>query len=71
MDVGTPQMNFERLFGDNEELNQQTNLIINQNIRDLVVEFLPVIKQIVHEFVVGTTNRIFDKFSFDELFPDP
>lgn len=62
-------LHFNSLFGHNEELNEHTNLILNQNIDVLLEELLPVIKSIVSDFLLGLLNRIFARFPFDQLFP--
>ncbi|XP_076270152.1 circadian clock-controlled protein daywake-like [Rhynchophorus ferrugineus] len=64
------QLQFDRIFGDNEELNQQTNRVINENIDGIVGELQPVIEGVVADFVFGILNRIFSKYSVNELFVD-
>lgn len=60
---------FEHLFGQNAELNDQTNRVINQNIDSIIDELSPVIQQVVSDFVFGLINRLFAKYSVNELFP--
>ncbi|KAG5898694.1 hypothetical protein JTB14_030644 [Gonioctena quinquepunctata] len=71
LDIGKAHLYFDRIFGDNVELNLQTNKIINENIESLISELSPVVSKIVGEFISGITSRLFDKYSFDELFPNP
>lgn len=69
VDVGKPHLQFDKIFGDNEELNIQTNKVINENISDLIVEVKPVVVDIIWQFVFGIVNRVFERYSFDDLFP--
>ncbi|XP_023022117.1 circadian clock-controlled protein daywake [Leptinotarsa decemlineata] len=68
MEIGKPHLFFDRIFGDNEELNANTNKVINENIETLISELKPVISKIVQEFISGITNNLFEKYTFDELF---
>lgn len=70
VDIGKPHLQFDRIFGDNEELNDRTNQIINENILTIIEEVKPIVREIVSQFIVGTVSRVFDKYSFDELFPN-
>ncbi|ENN77414.1 uncharacterized protein LOC125502378 [Dendroctonus ponderosae] len=67
--IGKINLYFEQIFGSNEELNDQTNRVINENIDQLIEELQPVIQKIVSEFVFSLINRLFAKYSMDELFP--
>lgn len=69
VDVGQPHIQFDHIFGNNEELNERTNKMINENVSDIVDEIKPVIIEVITQFVFGIENRIFDKYSYDELFP--
>ncbi|XP_045471924.1 protein takeout-like [Harmonia axyridis] len=69
LNLGHPVMKFENLFGANEELNVQTNRIINENIESILEELSPVLNKVIKEFVFGLIGRVFDRFSLDELFP--
>lgn len=69
VDIGKPHLQFDKIFGDNVELNDRTNQIINENILTIIDEVKPVVKEIVSQFIIGTVSRVFDKYSFDELFP--
>lgn len=68
VDIRDGHLQFDRLFGKNEELNVQTNKIINQNMADIIKEVKPVIIDILSQFVIGIGDRIFSKYSYDELF---
>ncbi|CAH1116025.1 unnamed protein product [Phaedon cochleariae] len=70
IDIGGAHLYFDRIFGDNEELNEQTNKVINENIKDLIGELKPVVIQVIRGFVLGICNRLFDRYTFDELFPN-
>ncbi|CAG9768263.1 unnamed protein product [Ceutorhynchus assimilis] len=71
IDINIEKINllFERLFGDNTELNDQTNKVINNNIDGIVEELQPVIQEVVSGFVFSLVNRLFSRFSLNELFP--
>ncbi|XP_044752570.1 protein takeout-like [Coccinella septempunctata] len=69
LNVGRPILNFENLFGQNEELNVQTNRIINENIEGIIEELSPVLNKVISEFIFGLIGRIFARFSLEELFP--
>lgn len=69
LDIGKPHFKFDKIFGDNEELNEQTNRIINENSQDLIQELKPVVTEIIGQFVVHIVNAIFERFDYDTLFP--
>lgn len=64
----TPVVHFEKMFGDNEELNEQTNKMINENMDELMVDFKPLVDESVNSFVTGIVVKVFNSFSVDELF---
>lgn len=59
---------FDKIFGDNKQLNEQTNRVINDNIETIIDELRPVISQVVTDFIFNVVNRIFAKFAISELF---
>ncbi|XP_066247806.1 protein takeout-like [Euwallacea similis] len=61
---------FERIFGDNAELNSQTNKIINENIGSIIDELKPVFQQIVGDFIFNLINRLFSRYDIFDLFPN-
>lgn len=69
VDLGKPHLQFDNIFGDNEELNDQTNKTFNENITELIEELKPLIIEVISQFVFGIESRVFDRYSFDELFP--
>lgn len=64
-----PSLSFENLFGNNAELNRAMNRIVNENIRDIVKELNPIIQDAMERTVSEFVDRVFSRFSFDELFP--
>ncbi|XP_050309899.1 uncharacterized protein LOC126745898 [Anthonomus grandis grandis] len=68
INIGKINLLFERLFGDNKELNERTNKVINENIDTIIGELQPVIQQVVSDFVFNLVNRIFAKYALSELF---
>lgn len=68
LQLGKPIFQFDNLFRDNKELNDRTNQLFNENVIDLIEELRPIIDKIVTQFVFGIVERIFNKFSMDELF---
>lgn len=69
VNIGKPHLQFDHIFGNNKELNDQTNKIINENVETIVEEVKPVVIDVITQFVFGIANRVFDRYSFDELFP--
>ncbi|CAG9832094.1 unnamed protein product [Diabrotica balteata] len=67
--VGTGFFSFAKLFGDNEELTINANRIINENVGEILDELHPVSVATVKGIVMGVAGRIFNRFSFEELFP--
>ncbi|XP_045471923.1 protein takeout-like [Harmonia axyridis] len=67
-DYGKPIFLFADLF-ENQEVNDQTNKIINDNIVEIIKELEPVVNKVVIEIVQSLVSRVFVKYSFDELFP--
>lgn len=70
VDIGKPHLKFGRIFGDNDELNERTNNMINENIVEIAEEIKPVIIEVIAQFVFGIERRVFDKYSYDVLFPN-
>ncbi|XP_066141331.1 protein takeout-like [Euwallacea fornicatus] len=60
---------FERIFGDNAALNDQTNRVINENIGSIIEELKPVTQQIIGDFIFNLINRLFARYSISDLFP--
>nr|CAH7720599.1 unnamed protein product [Callosobruchus chinensis] len=69
LSIGNSQLYFGHILGDNEELNVQTNRIINENSQEIIKELTPVITKVIGEFVFGIVNSIFERYSYDDLFP--
>ncbi|XP_028151872.2 protein takeout-like [Diabrotica virgifera virgifera] len=67
--VETAFVSFAKLFGDNEELTINANKIINENIREILDELHPISVQTIKGVLLGIAGRIFNRFSFAELFP--
>nr|XP_023022119.1 uncharacterized protein LOC111510433 isoform X2 [Leptinotarsa decemlineata] len=68
MEIGKAHLYFDRIFGDQEDLNANTNKLINDNIKAFIKELKPVVAKIVEEFIGGITKRLFKKYPFDDLF---
>ncbi|XP_030766676.1 uncharacterized protein LOC115890550 [Sitophilus oryzae] len=70
IDIGIEKshLSFDRLFGDNAQLNEQTNRAINDNIDGIIQELQPVIQGVVSDFVFTIINRVFARYSVNELF---
>lgn len=69
LDIGKPHLQFDNIFGDNKELNDQTNKVFNENIVELFEELKPLLIEVISQFVFGIESRVFDRYSFEELFP--
>ncbi|CAH1963274.1 unnamed protein product [Acanthoscelides obtectus] len=69
LSIGSTNLYFDHILGDNDQLNVQTNRIINENSQEIIKELSPVITKVIGEFVFGIANRIFERYSYDDLFP--
>ncbi|KAF5308807.1 hypothetical protein FQR65_LT06040 [Abscondita terminalis] len=61
---------FYKLFGDNEELTDSVNKIINENIQELKKDLEGIIEKTIGEVSMTYFNRVLNVLSVDELFPD-
>ncbi|XP_065162848.1 uncharacterized protein [Atheta coriaria] len=66
--IDTPLIHFNKLFENNEELTKTTNVIINDNVREIIKELMPIVNEILGSFVFNTVQTIFNTFTIDELF---
>lgn len=67
--VGKGQIQLNNLFEKSEELNANTNKVINDNADAITEEFIPVIQEFIKQFSTHILQQIFKKYSFDTLFP--
>lgn len=67
--LGSIHVEFDRLMGDNEELNANINKIINENIDILYGELRPVVESVVNKLVTESINKVYDLFPMDVLYP--
>ncbi|CAH1098587.1 unnamed protein product [Psylliodes chrysocephalus] len=67
--IKNASMYFSDLFPNNEELTINANKVLNENALEVIKDFMPVLTEVIKSIVIGITNNIFQKFSFDELFP--
>lgn len=70
LEIGKSQFQFDDLFPGNEELNEQTNKVINDSGDILVEDFKPIISDIIYVFGNNIANKVFEKYSLDQLFPE-
>ncbi|XP_072380024.1 protein takeout-like [Diabrotica undecimpunctata] len=63
-------MSFNKFFGDNPELNEKGNQLLNDNSELFLEEFIPVIKVVVRDIVYKLFENLFRKFSYDTLLPE-
>ncbi|CAG9830414.1 unnamed protein product [Diabrotica balteata] len=61
---------FDGLFGDNIELRERSNQILNDNYKLLIEEFTPVIEEIVKTVVYERHENLFKRIPLDVLLPD-
>lgn len=66
---GGGELYFDDLFRDNQELTEQTNKILNQNLESILIEFKPVLDDIIGDIAGQLVHGIFRRYSVDELFP--
>lgn len=71
LEIGKLLLHFDDVFHHNKELNEQTNKIINDNGNELAEDFKTIIKDIIYAFASNIVNKIFEKYSLDQLFPEP
>lgn len=69
MDLGRPKVQFDNLFGDNKEMNEQTMNIVNDNIDDFLGDLGPAINDTVFHLLLSLFERLVNKLPIDELFP--
>lgn len=60
---------FAEVFKGNPELTENTNKVVNENIRDILSDLQPVINKTIGEIVLMLVRQVFDRYSIDELFP--
>ncbi|VEN40098.1 unnamed protein product [Callosobruchus maculatus] len=59
----------DNIFGDNEQLNVQTNQVLNDSAEELIKELAPVITSVTRDIVFGIAEKTLQRYTFDELFP--
>ncbi|CAH1963277.1 unnamed protein product [Acanthoscelides obtectus] len=59
----------DNIFGDNEQLNVQTNQVLNDSSEELIKELTPVITSVTRDIVFGIAEKTLQRYTFDELFP--
>lgn len=67
--IGQMQMNFDRLLGDNQELNNNINNVINENSDLLYDELRPIIENVIDEVIKDSVNKVYNLFPKDVLYP--
>lgn len=67
--LGSMRMHFDRLLGDNEELNNNINSVINENSDLLYDELRPVIENVIDEVIKDSVNKVYNLFPKDVLYP--
>ncbi|XP_065171667.1 uncharacterized protein [Atheta coriaria] len=63
-----PAVYFADLFKGSEELTKTTNAVINDNIVQIMEDFMPIVNEIIGSFVFTSIQTIFNTFSMEELF---
>ncbi|XP_025834597.1 protein takeout isoform X2 [Agrilus planipennis] len=67
--VGGGHVLFSNLFSGDKLLNDVINLTINNNFDAFLKELLPVIEKSLSAVFLDISNKIVNKFTFDQLFP--
>ena len=67
--VGKSYLYLEDVFPNNPAITETINQNINENADVLFVDLEPLISKAVGELILLYTNRIYDLFSMDQLFP--
>ncbi|XP_023022111.2 protein takeout isoform X2 [Leptinotarsa decemlineata] len=71
VEIGHSNIYFDRIFGDNEALNTQVNKLFNDNDGALISELKTLMNALLKELDLGIVDGLYDKYSFDDLFPNP
>ncbi|KAH1013686.1 hypothetical protein HUJ04_002649 [Dendroctonus ponderosae] len=69
IEFGKPEFKFYDLFKNNPELTEQTNKIININMKALLDDLRPTLEDTIGKTVLEFIGRVFSRFSIEELFP--
>lgn len=65
---GKANVYFEKLFGDNEELTQRINQLINENIDELSKSIVPLVEQSFVTVVTEIIQNFWNEYSLEEAF---
>lgn len=63
-------INIENLFKKQDELNAATNKLINDNFNAFDNEIAPDIAKSISALIESIARNLFEKFSYDEMFPE-
>ncbi|XP_065171727.1 uncharacterized protein [Atheta coriaria] len=66
----TGMINIENLFKKQDELNAATNKLINDNFNAFDNEIAPDIAKSISALIESIARNLFEKFSYDEMFPE-
>ena len=69
MDVGHATIHMDNLFNGNKALGDTMNRFISENWKVVYSELKPVINEAVSTIFKNVVEKIFNKFSLDELIP--
>ncbi|KAF2898127.1 hypothetical protein ILUMI_08051 [Ignelater luminosus] len=65
---GKATVRFEKLFGDDEELTQRINQVINENLDELSKPIVPIVQESVVTLMTGILQNFWDEYSLEEAF---
>lgn len=63
------KLQLDNLFGGDPFLGQVTNSVINSNINVIMDDIMPALENSLSQDLTSIANKIMDRFTYDELFP--
>ncbi|XP_025835765.1 uncharacterized protein LOC108736899 [Agrilus planipennis] len=69
IDIGKAIIHLNNIFPNNPEISENTNLVINENMDLLMQDIKPIALKTARDILLNLLNRVYETFSFDELWP--
>lgn len=68
--VGNADVQLDDLFNGDSELGEAMNHFLNENWRSVAAEMRPALEDSIGRILHGMTDRFFEAYTMDQLFPE-
>ncbi|XP_067014165.2 protein takeout [Anabrus simplex] len=67
--LGKTRIHLDNLFNGDKTLSDATNTALNENSEEFIAAVKPIAEGVIAKFLLETSNKITEQFTYDELFP--